>query len=292
MARSKQEVRDFLNSLIGQMVNEKCGDYNGQCVSLIKALLEFVGAPNPYAARGNARDCGDTLIRQGIASDSSGWLNVCVNRDMGLVNGVRYGHIWVEVSGEMNFEQNGSQALRTTKNTRPVSQAQQIVNLDQYIINEGSDQMIIQDADNWYFRCNKTHWEIRGRELDRATFNGYVGVDFLRFVEDCSDDPEADKVQGWQQLGQLAATDNWQGQIYSLLDQVNVLGSRPTADQLTAAQKQASDLQIQMQAAKDAQVAAEKKSAELETQNINAQQTGNSFLLWLGSILSKLKGSN
>lgn len=149
MARTRQEVRDFLNGLQGQMVNEKCGEYNGQCVSLIKALLEFLGAPNPYAGRGNARDCGDTLVRQGIAGNSAGWLNVCVNRDMGLIAGVRYGHIWLDLSGEMNFEQNGSRALRTTKNTRPISQAQQIVNLDQYI-NEGGSMAnpVKGDVDN------------------------------------------------------------------------------------------------------------------------------------------------
>lgn len=133
MARTKQEVRDFLNTLVGAMVNEKCGIYNGQCVSLIKALLEFLGAPDPYAARGNARDVGYTLLRQGLAENGTGWLNVCVNRDMGLIDGVRYGHIWLDLANEANFEQNGSKALHTTKNTRPISQAQQIVNLDQYI---------------------------------------------------------------------------------------------------------------------------------------------------------------
>lgn len=138
MARTKQEVRDFLNLLVGLMVNEKCGIYNGQCVSLIKALLEFLGAPNPYAGRGNAKDVGDTLLRQGLASPNDGWLRVCVNRDMGLIDGVRYGHIWLDLANEMNFEQNGARALRTTKNTRPISQAQQIVNLDQYIIMEGT----------------------------------------------------------------------------------------------------------------------------------------------------------
>lgn len=142
MARTRQEVRDFLNALQGLMVNEKCGIYNGQCVSLIKALLEFLGAPNPYAGRGNAITVGDTLVRQGIAANAPGWLNVCVNRDMGRIfeNGVwnNYGHIWLDLSGEMNIEQNGSRALRTTKNTRPISQAQQIVNLDQYINEEGA----------------------------------------------------------------------------------------------------------------------------------------------------------
>lgn len=130
MARSRQEVRDFLNSQVGQKVNAKAGIYNGQCVSLIKALLEFLGVNDPYGARGNAKDVGDTLLRQGIARQGGGWLSILVNRDMGLIDGVRYGHIWVDLAGEANFEQNGARALYTTKNTRPYSQAQQVVNLD------------------------------------------------------------------------------------------------------------------------------------------------------------------
>lgn len=133
MARTKAEVRSFLNGLVGQSVNAKSAPYQGQCVSLIKALLEFLGAPNPYSARGNAKDAGDTLVRQGIAKNSKGWLNVCVNRTMGRIGGITYGHIWLDLSGEANYEQNGAKALHTTKNTRPISQAQQIINLDKYI---------------------------------------------------------------------------------------------------------------------------------------------------------------
>lgn len=133
MARTKQEVRNFLNSQVGQRVNPKAGIYNGQCVSLIKALLEFLGVPNPYGARGNAKDVGDTLVRQDIAEPGGGWLMVAVNRSMGRIGGVTYGHVWIDLAGEANYEQNGARALHTTKNTRPLSHAQQIVNLDKYI---------------------------------------------------------------------------------------------------------------------------------------------------------------
>lgn len=290
MARTKQEVRDFLNALVGLMVNEKCGIYNGQCVSLIKALLEFLGAPNPYAGRGNAKDCGDTLVRQGIARNGSGWLNVCVNRDMGLIDGVRYGHIWLDLAGEMNIEQNGNRALRTTKNTRPISQAQQIINLDQYIIDEGSGQMIIQNADNWYGRCNKTHWLIRGRALDRSVFNQFVGKEFLTFVEVCSDDPEADLVQRYQEVGKTAVNDKWDQQIYALQDQVKALRSRPTAEQLKAAQDQAASLSTQLASAQKAGEAAQKRAEELEAEHIEAEKTGNAFSRWIGEQLNKILG--
>lgn len=134
MARTKAEVRAFLDSLVGTIVvNKGNSDYNGQCVTLTKALLEFLGVPNPYAARGDAINAGDTYIRQGIGVPGRGWLTVVVNRDMGYINGVHYGHIWVDLLNESNYESNGARALYTTKNTRPISQGQQFINLDQWI---------------------------------------------------------------------------------------------------------------------------------------------------------------
>lgn len=149
MSRTKQEVRDFLNSLVGQKVNAKCGIYNGQCVSLIKALLEFLGVPDPYKGRGNATDVGDYLLAEGVAQNGAGWLTVVINHDMGRIfeNGVwnNYGHIWLDLKDEANFEQNGAKALYTTKNTRPISQGQQFVNLDKYIKEMGMDLPTAQE---------------------------------------------------------------------------------------------------------------------------------------------------
>lgn len=139
MARTKSEVRAFLDSLVGGIpqhpapYNTGANNLSGQCVTLIKVLMDFLGVPNPYAARGNAIDVDNTLLRQGIAQNGTGWLNIVVNRDMGFIDGVHYGHVWVDLAGEANYESNGNRALHTTKNTRPISQGQQIVNLDAYI---------------------------------------------------------------------------------------------------------------------------------------------------------------
>jgi hypothetical protein len=133
MARTKQEVRNWLNAQVGKQVNANAGIYSGQCCSLAKALLEYLGAPNPYKARGHAKDYADSLLREGIARNGDGWLRVVVNRGMGNIGGVTYGHIWIDLANEANYEQNGAIALRTTKNTRPYSQRQQVVNLDKYI---------------------------------------------------------------------------------------------------------------------------------------------------------------
>ena len=266
MARTKQEVRDFLNSLVGLMVNEKCGIYNGQCVSLIKALFEFLGVPNPYMGRGNAKDAGDTYVRQGIAANSSGWLNVCVNRDMGVIDGVNYGHIWLDLAGEMNIEQNGARALRTTKNTRPISQAQQIVNLDQYI--KGDTEMIIGSGDNYYARFNRFHHQlVRNGDLPREVFNTIIGQEWGKVLESWSDHPEANQLIEDQVLGELARKDGWQNQIYNGLARIATLEQeRNTARDVVTALK--AELLT-----KDAQIAELKAQLALtgdDTKNLNA----------------------
>ena len=130
MARTKAEVRAFLDSKVGTVVPTKpSSNLNGQCVTLIKALMEFLGVPNPYAARGHAKDAGNNYVAQDIGESGSGWLNICVNPSMGG----GYGHIWVDLAGEANYESNGAVALRTTKNTRPISQTRQFVTFDKWI---------------------------------------------------------------------------------------------------------------------------------------------------------------
>jgi hypothetical protein len=129
MARTKQEIKSFLNSQVGKSVNAKCGRLQGQCVSLIKALFEFLGVDDPYVSRGNAKDAGNNYVAQNIAEQGKGWLTVCINPNMGG----GYGHIWIDIKDSANYEQNGARALITTKNTRPISQGRQFVNLDKHI---------------------------------------------------------------------------------------------------------------------------------------------------------------
>lgn len=139
MSKTKAEIRAFLDGKVG----EKVPDLNnrrldGQCVAFVKSLLDFLGAPNPYKPRGNAKDVGDSYLREGIAQNGKGWLQVCVNRSMGG----GYGHVWIDLSGETNYEQNGARALHVTKGTRPISQAVQIVNLDKYVAKEAQSSTL------------------------------------------------------------------------------------------------------------------------------------------------------
>jgi cell division protein FtsB len=167
--RTKAEVRSYLESVIGQSVDANCGDYQGQCVSLIKGLFNFLGVPNPYIPRGNAKDAANTYVNQGIATNGDGWLRICVNKNMGLIGGVYYGHIWVDLQNEVNYEQNGKTALRVTKNTRPITQAQQIVNLDKWIkADSGGGSSMAETYKSTDDTSRQLGWHILGR-------NGYDG---------------------------------------------------------------------------------------------------------------------
>lgn len=283
------------------------GNLTGQCVTLNKWFLaEMTDVPNPFAARGDARYVGDTLVAQGHAVEVA-----YADRRRGdfvVYKYGTYGHIGVLLSGDRIFEENanvGGVARRLIKEgsdswyvyaarVGSLNESWRPVRPNIYRIKsykeQGSDQMIIQNAENWYGRCNKTHWLIRGRALDRNVFNQFVGKEFLTFVEVCSDDPEADMVQHWQEVGKTAVNDRWDKQIYDLQDQLKAMGSRPTKEQLDAALKQASDLATQLADAKKAGEEAEKRAAELEAEHIDAQKTGNAFMRWLGEQLNKILG--
>ena len=130
MSRTQQEIRNYLDGTVGtKVVCTNNRGLDGQCVTLIKALLAFLGCPTAWQARGNATDVATNYVRDGVAKNGNGWLQVCVNHN--YAGGL--GHVWIDLSGETNYESNGAKALHVTKGTRNINQAQQIVNLDQWV---------------------------------------------------------------------------------------------------------------------------------------------------------------
>ena len=78
--KTKQEVIQFLESKVGTKV--KCvgnASLDGMCVTLIKAVMEFIGVPDPYKARGHAKTCISAYINEGIAKQGTGFLTVFSN---------------------------------------------------------------------------------------------------------------------------------------------------------------------------------------------------------------------
>lgn len=223
MSRSKAEVRAWLNAQNGRQVADKSDPrLNGQCVALIKGLMEFLGVANPYAARGNAKDAGDTYIRQGIGTNSRGWLTICVNRNMGG----GYGHIWVDVLNEFNIEQNGGRALYVTKGTRPIQQAQQFVNFDKWIT---GDEPVVENNAAHKGRVGRIFKQTRGRYMNDGEFPQFVGKTYLQVNEILGDDQEAFDNERRAELGYIAGRDNWAGQIETLQAQLKAAtsGSKP-----------------------------------------------------------------
>lgn len=181
MSRTKAEVRAFLDSLVGHTCVDKSDPrYNGQCVCLIKNLMEFLGVPEPYKGRGNAKDAGNAYIAQGIGVSGRGWLTIVVNKDMGLIDGVRYGHIWIDLLNETNYESNGARALVTTKGTRPISQGQQFVNFDKWIGEKDmskitkEQEMVLSQGIVGYNPGAGYDYRFTGKETDQTTMDAFT----------------------------------------------------------------------------------------------------------------------
>lgn len=124
---TKQEVINFLESKLGTVV--PCPPnpaLRGQCVTLIKALLEFLGAPDPYKARGHAATVISAYLSEGIASPGAGVLTVYSNKNMASP----YGHIWCSINNTF-YESNGAKPLTVTKGKTYAYD--NICNFDKYI---------------------------------------------------------------------------------------------------------------------------------------------------------------
>jgi len=128
--RTKQEVIDFLESKVGGGV--KCignSSLDSQCVTLIKSLMEFLGVPSPYKARGHAKTAISAYLNEGIADPATGFISVFSNKDMGS----GFGHIWCN-AGEgdgIYYESNGVKALTVTKGK--TYSFDSVCNFDKYI---------------------------------------------------------------------------------------------------------------------------------------------------------------
>jgi len=135
--------------------------------------------------------------------------------------------------------------------------------------NQGVTDMI-PDQDNYYWRWGqKAAQDIRGRQLSRAEFSKYIaGQTGTRALEILSDDPEADRVREWQNVGKVAVTDNWQGQIYGLIDQVK------QRDKLIAEINKKAELTDALQ----------KKVDALQAEQAQDQATGNAIMRFIGKL--------
>lgn len=302
------------------------GNLTGQCVTLVKWFMaEMSSVPAPFAARGDARYVGDNLVAQGHAVEVP--YDQRKRGDIVVYKYGTYGHIGVLLSGDHLFEQNaniGNVARRLIREGndswyvyaarigglgetwRPVRP--NIYRLKTYVEEGATDMSKIPDADNWFWRMNKSMQMIRGRSISREEFRrNFVGVEPFRMIEVLEDDAEAERAQSAQTVGQLAVKDNWQGQIYSLQDalkksnaalqqantdlaaarkQLQELGDRPTKEQLDAV-----TAQLQAAEAKATKAAADYEKAQADIDKLRAEQAADEQRAtgWLQGLAELLK---
>lgn len=90
------------------------GDLTGQCVSLNKWFMNDMSeVPSPFAARGDARYVGQTLVNQGLAVAVPAGQQK--RGDMVVYEYGQYGHIGVLLSGNRLFQENVNTAGATKK---------------------------------------------------------------------------------------------------------------------------------------------------------------------------------
>ena len=289
MSKTKAQVRSFLDSQVGTSpVDKSDSSLNGQCVALIKRLMEFLGVSNPYGARGNAKNAGDAYIAQGIGTAGRGWLTICVNRSYG--NGT--GHIWVDLSNETNYEANGAKHLIVTKGTRSITEAQQFVNFDKWIgggtmadkSNLATARQLayaILGRDGHDGRPNAMNKECDG-DLNKGHASANLTVQYLNGLFDSSE---------------AVSYRSKIGKVYSDLTTANgkvtsLTGDLKTAnDKVTTLQDQSATLERQVTSLENEALEYKNKIADLESQIGSDQKT-----LWqnitelVQLVVNKLKG--
>lgn len=143
--RTKSEVINFLESKVGtKVICPGRPDLNGQCVTLIKSIMEYLGVKDPYKARGNAKTAISAYLNEGIADPGTGFLSVFSNKNMG--NG--YGHVFCNAGDGAGtyYESNGAKPLIVTKaKTYPYDN---VCNFDKYIKEDNmADEKIYTEAE-------------------------------------------------------------------------------------------------------------------------------------------------
>lgn len=267
MARTKQEVRNWLESQVNKTLSDPQGEWTGECVTLIKCLMDFLGVPNPYAARGHAKDAANTYLVQGIADNGKGWLTICVNSTWGS----GYGHIWADLQNEHSYEQNGKVYHVVTKDTKKISSATQWVNFDKWIKEEEVTELqppVFNEA--YYLAANPDvakagyraidHWQAFGIKEGRASAPNFHVQEYLANYPDL----------------QQAYGTNWLGGIYHYY-QFGINEGRFGTKALFDAAKESSTLQSEVASLKTKldEAKAQYSGSFTEADRAMAQETNN-----------------
>ena len=283
------------------------GDLTGQCVSLLKWFFaQMTDVPNPFAARGDARNVGKTLVAQGLAVEVP-----YAQRRRGDVITTEYGtygHIYLQLSGGRVFEENanaGGAAKRVLSNgtvvyasrigseTESFRRDVHVYRINSY--SEKGDDMI-EDTQRHYDIINREWNNSTGRDLTRNEFRiSFVGRDKLEALVTIHGSIETVKWQSLARLGKQAQDDNWQKQIYDLQAHAKILQEQIANLQKqiesngdnAALKKQLEERQAQLDSANQQIAILTKSEADLKAQLASAG--GDTDLLnSFGKVLAQL----
>jgi len=205
-------MEQFAVNNMGQSLgNPGTGTYRGQCVSYVRQYMEQVDGVKTSiwghaVSYYDSESVGAFYDKVPAGQEQNGDI-LCWGNDAGSWTGPE-GHMAIRYAPGKILNSNFGGSLVASVNNFFSQGYQGALRLKE-------KKMIIQNAPNWFGRCNRTMNQIRGRDLGQEEFTKYaVGAEFLNWVEAVSDNAEADTATGWQNLGRLAAKDNWQQQIY------------------------------------------------------------------------------
>lgn len=258
------------------------GNLTGQCVTLLKWFFhELANVPNPFSARGDARYVGHTLVQQGLAVEVP-----FSNRKPGDVVCYEYGtygHIVLQLSGGMIFEQNVNMPGTTRRlvdgayvySARIASENESwragknphVYRLKTY--SEGGDMLAV---DVGYDGMNRFHHQIVGNwDMNGDYWNSIQGRTVESVLIEWRDHPAANTALIQQMTGEQAIKDEWPKQIYALQDQLKAAEAANAANaqkiselQTQVTQQQATiDDMTKVMSLKDAKI--EQQAKEIES---------------------------
>lgn len=272
------------------------GNLTGQCVTLEKWFLnDMSSVPAPFSARGHGKDVGRTLVNQGHAVE----VPFAKRRrgDIICYEFGTYGHVAIQLSGGRVFESNvnwtGVQSkvidgervyasrIGSENEAWRVGKNPHVYRLKTYI--EGGVKRMIENNDYWRGFLRIIHSEIGGWDLHKTHAGEYDKIFMDAWYGKTPD--EAVWTQ-WTNGGAYRAAK--EAQKKAVVDLTNSLnGSR---GEVIAAKKAVDEANARVAEEVKKATEAGKKALELEAQIKADQETGNSFLRWLGSQLNKLIG--
>lgn len=277
------------------------GDLTGQCVTLNKWFLaEMTDVPAPFSARGDARYVGQTLVRQGHATQVP--YEQRRRGDFAVFEYGQYGHIGVLLDADRIFEQNANVGVARKLVAGAWVYASRVGRLSESWRTQRATIYRINSYREGSMSVDKLSRE-DVIEIHRAYFIGdpgagygweHVGQPLSKIVADFKNSIYRKNVtdryfafdQNQQTINSLNA------QLQQLNESIQKLTSDDATDKARIAELQAiadnTAKTIEELTVKNNDLAAE--AAKYKDDIVSSEKAGNAFVLWLGGILKKLMG--